>query len=57
MVGFSMGKESSFPWWESLITAIDLIYFYMDDPYLLPANGLKLFVGYSVTKMVTPHLN
>jgi len=49
-----MGKESCFPRWESLITAIDLIFFYVNDSDMLPGNGLKLFVGYCVTKKLTP---
>jgi hypothetical protein len=33
-VGFSMGKGSSFPSWESSRTAIDLILIYLDGPDL-----------------------
>jgi len=40
-----MGKGSSFP-----LTTIDLIFFYVGGSDLLLSNGLKLFVGYCVTK-------
>jgi len=46
-----MRKKSYFSRWKSLITAINLIIFYVDDSYL---SRLKSFVGYCVTKKLTP---
>jgi hypothetical protein len=49
-----MGKESSFPWWESLTRAIDLIVVYLDGWDLLLVNGWNFLNGIGKQKTL-PH--